>query len=342
MASKSDIFIQNTLGEGFMEALEKVELWKPGTRTTIDHEEIKTALQIVPRIVISLLIRELSPMQLGENKAVPLFFGSGALMRVTKHERDVYSGEIEQDGKIIVDFKMRSMPGVGLVIMSAFELYDMDNELNSEIEPAAQQAMPNPHPVALEQVQRMIDERLAMRDLVEKVIENKLQHRDAVQALILAKLTEDLQSKKAKDQIVELAKISEVTTPEPIEYHRGITNGLKMAESIVTGQEPEFLEPTENKAKKMPLKDFLESRKSKLKKNEFNVKLLKTDTVDCPDCGQNIFKNEVISGCICLGDDREGKIFLKKSEDGIKIRFSKQWDPENIELLLEALRRKHG
>src|SRR5208282_6851328 len=123
MASGAEYFLKHTLGEDFLESLTKTELWKPGTKSTTDHEEIRTALQIVPRTVMALLIRELSTMEVGQNKAIPLFVASNATLNVTKHERDVYSGDIVCTGKKVTEFKFRSLPGVGLVIMSTFELY---------------------------------------------------------------------------------------------------------------------------------------------------------------------------------------------------------------------------
>ena len=57
---------------------------------------------------------------------------------------------------------------------------------------------------------------------------------------------------------------------------------------------------------------------------------------------KNIFDGKAFSGCICLGDDMDRKLFIKKTEDGVKVRFSKGWDKENIEMLLEVLRRKRG
>jgi hypothetical protein len=41
-----------------------------------------------------------------------------------------------------------------------------------------------------------------------------------------------------------------------------------------------------------------------------------------------------------MGQDQNRKIWIKKSEDGIQIKFSRGWDPENAEMLLETLRAK--
>lgn len=332
MASKVDYFINKTLGEDFFESLQKFELWKPGTRTTLDHEEIRTALQIVPRTIMALLIRELMPMNPGETKEVSLFVGGNALLKATKHERDVYSGVVEQDNKIVVDFKYRALPGVGLVIMSAFELYDMDNLANSN----------SVDEKLSEKVQKLIDDRLALHDLIGKVVDKKVAEKDAIQKLFLMKLTEALeQYKKKASQVSQLAEMSQTTAPMDNEYFRGMANGMAVADAVVNNKEPQFVEAPKKKVSGK-LHDFLEKRKDKNKPKEFAVELTKGESVNCPDCGKNIFDGQLFSGCVCLGDDMERKIFIKKTEEGIKVRFSKGWDQENIEMLLETLRRKRG
>lgn len=335
MSSKADFFIKKALGDDFFESLQKVELWKPGTRTTIDHEEIRTALHIVPRTIMALLIRELTPMQIGESKEIHIPCEKETILKLTKHERDVYTGTVDQENKVIVDFKYRSIPGIGLVIMSALELYNVE-ELHET---------PVAAPDITQKVQQIIDERLALHDLINKVVERKLTEKDAIQQLLLAKLNDF--AKKANN-IAELDKIARVSAPMEDPYFRGMANGMAVANATVNDKEPDFIEsPKENlkKSKKIsPLGGFLEQRKSKtsLKKNEFSIQLAKGEHVSCPDCRGNIFDGQIFSGCICVGDDREKKVFLKKTEDGIQVRFSKGWDQENIEMLLEILRRKNG
>ncbi len=338
MASGADYFLSKTLGEDFLESLEKVELWKPGTKSTTDHEEIRTALQIVPRTVMAILIRELATLEVGQNKAIQLFVASNATLYVTKHERDVYSGEIVQGSRKLTEFKFRSLPGIGLVIMSTFELYDMENLINSPIRPIPDNTPPIQEDASAK-VQKMIDERLALHDLIGQVVDKKIMEKDAVHQLVMRRLTEMMEDKK---KIVEVTKLQEESTKgTEDEYFRGMTNGMKVAESIVTKKEPKFIEPPKDTSgpKKRPLEEFLEKAK---KKHEYSVIMAKGENIDCPDCRQEIFNGKAFSGCICLGDDMERKVFIKKSEDGIKVRFSKGWDEENIEMLLEVLRKKHG
>lgn len=305
MAFNADYFLKKTLGEDFFESLTKFELWKPGTRTTVDHEEIKTALAIVPRTIMALLIRELTPMQVGETKEISLPVNAGqSMVRLTKHERDVYSGEIFEENKMIVDFKYRSIPGIGLVIMSAFELYDTEKLTEDDKKAPAEDIA--------QKVQHLIDERLALHDLIGRVVDKKIQERDAIKQLLMAKISETLPVKE-----------------EPkVENTVVIHNEVAMEKSSIK--------------KESPLKGFLDKRKNKSNPVEFSIEMAKGEQVHCPDCKKNIFDGQVFSGCICLGDDRDRKIHIKKTEEGIKMRFGRGWDAENIEMLLEVLRSKRG
>jgi hypothetical protein len=310
MASGADYFLSKTLGEDFVESLTKFELWKPGTKSTIDHEELKTALQIVPRTIMALLIRELAPMEIGANHKIQLPVPGGATLNVTKHERDVYSGDINQGSKVIVDFKLRALPGVGLIIMSAFELYDMENLINQNNHGQVVTHDYSHH------IQKIIDERMALHDLVGKVVDKKIMEKEAIHALVLRKLTDMMEPEKSEPK-------AEAPKEQKAEF--------------VPNPEMTFNKSTPAK-KARPLAEFLDKRK---KKHEYSVVMAKGEQVDCPDCGKNLFDGKVFAGCICLGDDMERRVFIKKEQDGIKVRFSKGWDEENIEMLLEVLRKKH-
>jgi len=340
--SNADFFLKKALGEDFFDALSKVELWKPGTKSTLDHEEMKTALQIVPRTVIALLIRELVPMKIGETKEIelpgissagPHPEGSRSMIRATKHERDVYSGEIEEDNKMVVDFKLRSLPGVGLVIMSAFELYDMDNliggaDANEQLAPDAAPIAPEagsiaPQPLPLLEdadmkIQHLIDERLALHELIGKVVDKKIMEKEAIHELVLAKITEAL--KLVNEKV------------------NAVSNDVKHVDLKLDGARAlAFSAWKKAHTKKRPLDEFLEKKK---KTREFSIYLTKGESVSCPDCGKNIFDGNGYSGCICMGENMNSKIYLKKSENGIKIRFPKSWTYDNIEMLLEILRNR--
>jgi hypothetical protein len=329
MSSKVDFFLNKTLGEDFLESLSKSEIWKPGTKSVNDIEDMRIGLKIVPRVIMTFLIRELAPMTIGENKEVAIPGVDSAILQVTKFERDQYSGQITQHNKKVTEFKFRSIPSLGIVLMSAFELYQVD-ELHRE--PTSEDASAK--------IQRMIDERLALHDLIGKVVDKKIMEREAVHQLVLTKLTETLKAmegqQKTAEKIADITKIAHQSANSG-EYFRGMANGMEVADCIANEKEPNFV-PAPPQKKVRPLQEFLEKRQ---KKTEFSVVMAKGETVTCPDCGKNIFDGTAFSGCVCLGDDMEKKVFIKKSEDGIKVRFGKGWDKENIEMLLETLRKKH-
>ena len=327
MPSNFNIFLKKTLGEDFLESLSKSELWKPGTKSVNDLDDMRIGLKIVPRTILSFLVRELSTMNVGDNKEVRIPVNGDAILKVTKLERDQYSGEIIHDSKIAVDFKFRSLPGVGLVIMSAFELYNVDD-------------LDKPCPAPAEdvglKVQKLIDERLALHDLIDRVVEKKLARKDAVHDMLMMKLTEELRHEKEKaKKIEEIRRIAEVTAPQSDPYFQGMTNGVEVANAIINEKEPKFVDAPK---KSRPLSAFLEKRQ---KSKEFSVQLAKGEEISCPDCRKNIFDGNVFSGCICLGQDQNRKVFIKKSEGGVKVRFSRGWDQENIEMLLEVLQKKN-
>lgn len=205
-------FLSKALGEEGFETLQKFELFKLHSNKVIDHEEIRTALMIVPRTVLSLLQKELRQMQPEQGKNITLPVEPEATLSVTKYENDVYSGRITRKNKILAQFKDRSIPGIGLVIMSTFELYDIEalassnfpsfND-NSPKEDKAPEKVENEKPAAdledkksveldSKKIKDLIDEKLELRDLVAKVVDQKLTEREAIDNFIRTKLTQIL------------------------------------------------------------------------------------------------------------------------------------------------------
>jgi hypothetical protein len=295
LSDSAEIFLKKALGEEGYEELLKVELYKLKSNRVLDHEEIKTALQIVPRAVMSFLHKELGELEAGQSKEIRLPVPEEAFLHATKFENDVYSGNIRKKSDIIAKFDHRSLPGIGLVVMTTFELYDV-----ASLPQQVQQAPEAAPSISIEAVQKIIDERLGLRSLVQQVVDQKISEREAIEAMIRKKITES---------------IFQAEQPKP--------------------EAKEIPQPKESK-----LKNFLDSRKKK-KDKEFKIVMAKSESVSCSDCGNEIFVKGAYSGCICFGEDRGNKIFIKKNEDGYTIRFPKSWDKENIEMLLQVLRSKN-
>jgi hypothetical protein len=302
--------LKSILDDNFLETLAKsADLYKIGSNTILDPEEIRIGLKVVPRAVMSMLISELAPMEINAHKDIKLPFGKMAYMACNKNAADDFTGSVYNDNKLVYSFRNRSIPGLGIILLSTFELYDME-ELSKPVK----------HEEDIDRkVQKLIDERMELHSLVSRVVEDKMAQREAIHKLMMAKLTESVNIPPAPPVAGQMA-----TPIQPI-------GAIDLR--------PKDIAKKEVSAKGSPLKKFME-RKSKSK--EYNVEMTKSEAVDCGDCGQTIFGSSGYSGCLCFGPDQHKKIWLKKTEDGVKIRFAKGWDEENIEQLLEMLRSKNG
>lgn len=346
MAKGNDL-LNRILDEEFLGTLAKsADLYKIGSNSVLDPEEIRIGLKVVPRAVLSMLISELAPMALNASKDINLPFGKNALVRLNKNAADDYTGSVYDNNKLVYSFQNRSIPGLGLILLSTFELYELEELSRPVIVPESDDIE--------KKVQKLIDERMELHSLVSKVVENKMAEREVIHKLMMNKLGDALSNEAKKNsQIAQIREIHENATPQSDPYFQGMTNGIEVANSIANEKEPNFISapktgPINIEAKDVmkkeapikkgsPLKEFLARKKKPV---EHHVELSKSEVVDCPDCGQCIFnKKYSYSGCICMGSDMESKIWIKKTENGIKMSFSKSWDADNIAALLEVLRK---
>jgi hypothetical protein len=342
--SKAENLLKKILDDEFLQTLAKsADLYKIGSNSVLDPQEIKIGLKVVPRAVLSLLISQLTSMELNSSKDIQLPFGKEAYIRVNKNAADDYTGSVFDNNKRVYDFMNRSIPGLGIILLSTFELYDLEE-------------LSKPQKVEEDvdhKVQKLINERMELHSLVSRVVENKIVEREAIHKLMMDKLSEALKAEaKKNEKISDVTKIAHQSSSSG-EYFRGMTNGMIVADSIANEKEANFVDapkkPLEIKAsditkkeisskKGSPLKEFLE-KKSKPK--EYFVQ--KCESMDCRDCGKTIFGSSGFSGCICFAENQNSKLFIRKNEKGeLSISFSKQWSVDNIELLLETLRRKNG
>lgn len=313
MKKHGEELIKNMLGESFIEDLAKFEMINLKTDTAISHEEIADAFNVVPRVVMAWLISKLSPMAAGDAEEFEIPFGEtyGAKMAITKIANDVYHGEVFKDGHRLSKFQYRSIPGVGLVLLTSLELYDVDNLIShrdlkskpvEKVETQEESSF-QPKTDLYEMVGRMIDEKLALRDLISKVVDKKIEHQEAVREMFLMRMASEIKKDVA-------AKENLVKTEEK-----------------------------KNKKEVLKLKKFLDKKKPKL----HATALAKSECISCPDCGSEIFSEEKgFAGCVCFGENRSSGVTLKKTEKGVKVSFSKDWDPENIEMLLKILQKRGG
>jgi hypothetical protein len=278
---KTSNIIKKTLGEDFFDVLKKSDIYKINSKTVTSSEEIATGLKIVPRVVLSFLISNLSELKVGENKDFKIPFSEDCYMQISKKDHDSFSGYIYSKGKKINEFLNRSIPGIGLVLMTTFELYDVESIKENKSCKENFDA---------QKLQSIIDERLMLHSLISRVVDQKMAQRDAIEVFIKEKLSNAI--------YLENNKTKETT-----------------------------------KAQK--LKNFLEQQN----KRKEEIQIEKTEYINCPDCGTSMYDGgKKMSLCICYGDDWGKEIKIKKNEFNIKMKFPKNIDTENIQMLLTNLK----
>lgn len=178
--------LKKTLGKDFIEKLEKSEIYKVTTNTVLSPDEIRIGLQIVPKTVLQWLFGQLKQHSSGFSEKIKIPFEDNAEMQYTKNSTDNYSGTIYKDDKVLCEFKNRSIPGIGLLILTSFELYDKD--MLSEIKQHLQQEQTPETKEKEHALDGLIHQKLLLHQLVEEVVNKKLSERDAIDRMIREKL----------------------------------------------------------------------------------------------------------------------------------------------------------
>lgn len=306
MKKKEEKLVKTLLGNDIYDTLKKNGIVKPYTNTVTDEQELKIGLQIVPRTILSFLMRKLKYLKKDEATTIELPFVENARLELVKYGPDNYSGDLIHNNEVISKFKYRSIPSIGILILSSFELYDID-VLRQPI-----QQNPTTEQKNLEQkLQDIIEERLRLRELVEMVVDKKISQQEAIKSLIKEKIHAFLTEKRYEDDTSK-EEIVEKDPEEEAEIHQ--------------------------KKYMQSLKDALQLRLESDSKS--------SDSIICEDCDTVLFKKgeKSIKCCICHGEFMDAEIPLIKKKDGtFSLKFPKNFEPYNIKTLLKAIKRsKHG
>ena len=286
--------LSSLVGKELTETLMKSDgIFKPSVAAVASIDEMHRGLSIVPKIVLKWLSLNLKNMQLSEVKDIQIPWNSKASLHVEKKENDLYSGHLLLNNKPIY-YTFRTLPGVGLILLSHLELYDLDSKEEVAV------------PDFSKEISDQIEEKLKLIQLVEHVVDKKLSQREAVEQLIKDKIQKILSSKEEKEESQPL-DLAPIEVPE---------------------------------TKIRPLKAFLDNKREKNKiKFSLPINFEKNENIECPDCLKSIFIKGEYRGCICFGEDEKNEAFLKKNNKNTDLYLDKDWDKENIEMLIDIIKK---
>ena len=301
MNEKETKIVKSILGDDFLVELEKSEIYKPNTKSAVSPEEIKIALQIVPRSILSYLFSNLKYRSIGDVVDLELPFAPGSSLHINKLGPDNYKGEITKDGARLVEFQHRSLPSIGLILLTTFELYDLS--LLDEIKESPKKEVND----KVERLQDLIDERMMLHGLIKDVVDRRISERDAIHKLIQEKLN------------------SHVISINPQQ---------KMDEDLEENKEQEPMD------KKSKLREFLENREQR-RQEEVEIDKCEIKCQDCATSLYKSGDKNEIKLCVCYGEYMNKSIkFLKSSDGKVKLKFPKSFDIDNVEMLLDTIKNK--
>ena len=91
MKLKDVKIVKSILGKDIFDELKKSAIYKPETKTALQPEEIRVALEIVPRAVLSFLFFNLKHLSANDIADLDIPWALGAKLHVNKLGADNYS-----------------------------------------------------------------------------------------------------------------------------------------------------------------------------------------------------------------------------------------------------------
>ena len=317
------------LGEDIFDQIKKSDvgaIYKPESGTAVAMQELQMALQIVPRAVLSFLMSNLKNLDKGHSLQLKLPFAD-ATLEVTKIGADTYNGVIHSKGKINNEFNYRTIPAIGVIIMTTFELYDL-----KDLPVQDESKQDN-----IDKLQKLIDERLYLRNLISMVLEEKLSQKEAIERFMSQKIGNMFHILPPKEEVSQEEEEEEIDEEDSEEIEQSELSDEDEIQGNLTEDEVKEIKVDIKKDKKNKLKEFLESRKEHTKKVQ-----IKKEELVCGDCGSKIEKTEKsIKPCICFGALIDNYVKIKKNEGNFyTIKFPKQFDSENIKMFVSILKKQ--
>ena len=373
-------FLDGCLGAGSCELLSKA-IHREGFTVNFDQVEQYLAMLAVPHTILAWVNSVCRQLADGGNKEFDIP-GHASKLLLNKIANDIYSGQIVEDGKVLHRFSNLTIPQLAGNIMTALEMYeDLDAKVSGHkavmdaIAPlieklvAAHQA-PAPVQITINTAPAAQPAPVVVPSLVQTPPVMKEEPKDEVKKVsIPASIAEEVSEGENEvrrnptgqkgSSLGSVASSGPGTmSPKMWEPGQRPTDDRRRAhlEHVARQKAAKKEETSESSSspisKSCPTQHTymqddakLSETARKIVQRAISTKMTKAEmALHCPDCGGKEFDGDKFVGCVCLGDlATEGNLKVQKSEDGnYRIVFGRGWDRDNIEMLLEILKRKQN
>lgn len=327
------------MGDDLYEALNKALLKIP-TSSVVDLQEMHSSLKIVPKAIMAFLIKELTPLEDKTNKEIKLPWKDNTFMLINKEGPDIYGGHIREGGKILHEFDLTAIPQLGAHIMSTLELYDADfkDDEKAEEKPEAAEG------VDMQQKVNQLEQKINETQI--KLLENKVN--DLMRVVAQNKATAPVKSTSKTEGLTKAGTMPTMPKPPRAGSMGGVTGtkagilGTKTAATDKMAKPPRGMNNPDLKVKPLTTKPQAAPKATAstkpMGKSEDSKKTLffeKTEDSKCADCGQPDVKNGKLVRCACFKALSEPSV--KKTENGMIVKFGEDWDKESVETLYKSL-----
>lgn len=139
MNNKQLLLLKSVLGEHYLPLMKSIV--KQASASVVDISELHDSLKIIPKAIMTFVMQATKDMDSEHAKEVKIPWEENAIMLINKTTDDVYKGHFTQDGKVVHEFELCSIPQLCAHLLSFSEMYDQvpDSEVAAEPEQPPQQ-----------------------------------------------------------------------------------------------------------------------------------------------------------------------------------------------------------
>lgn len=120
---KAELVLKSLIGDKGLESLKK-HVFHQDSQSPLTPLDLYLPLLVVPRAIMSWLVQNVQPMEIGEIKDLDFPNSTEIKINIEKQGIDSYRSQFIRDGKVFHEFEKTNLPAIGGHLMTVGEMYD--------------------------------------------------------------------------------------------------------------------------------------------------------------------------------------------------------------------------